>query len=227
MNLKYTQENLQTLVERYETMYNLHKGLHEHIIAEMPISAGASVLEVACGIALNHGEFKKFECRYHGLDISETAIAVALLTYPESFFFNIGVDGLDFFEKDSFDIVYSSSMLEHIGFYEKAIELMCKVAKERVYITFFEGLKSEGESDIKFHRWDESYISKEEYVESFGVKNADQDHLMTSEAGWYWNRYSITDVERVLSRLNLKGWEFLSSKNRGWCDKETVLVIDL
>lgn len=227
MNFKYTNKDLEVLESRYKLMHDLHSRVHENLIEEINVPKEWSVLEVACGIALNHDYFISGGAKYYGLDISETAIAVALLTYPESCFFNIGVDELSRLGEKSFDIIYSSSMLEHIGFYEEAIRLMCRAAARKVYIVFFEGLKSDGESDIKFNSWEESYISKEEYVQSFGVKNADQDHRKTSEKGWYWNRYSISDMEKILKKIGIERWDYINRSNREWCKEETILVIDL
>ena len=126
----------------------MHVKAHTGLIQEMRERQFTTVLEVACGTGWNILTFK-ITVWYYGLDISETAIAFAMMKYPEHRYFNLGICDSSMIGGDSFDIVYSSSMLEHIGYYEEAMREMIRLSKREVWILFFEGLSDDegGEQD--------------------------------------------------------------------------------
>lgn len=147
--MRYSPHDLEGLDSRYRVMHEMHVKAHTGLIQEMRERQFTTVLEVACGTGWNIPHFQNNGFEYYGLDISETAIAFAMMKYPEHRYFNLGICDSSMIGGDSFDIVYSSSMLEHIGYYEEAMREMIRLSKREVWILFFEGLSDDegGEQD--------------------------------------------------------------------------------
>jgi ubiquinone/menaquinone biosynthesis C-methylase UbiE len=74
-------------------MNKMHMNAHKGLIHEISNKKIKNVLEVACGTGWNIPYFRETGLTYYGLDISDTAIAVAALKYPEELFLNIGING--------------------------------------------------------------------------------------------------------------------------------------
>ena len=95
-----------------------------------------SVLDIACGLAVDYEGLKK-SCRdltYLGIDISPTFIAkVKERGIPAQVGRIQDIPCGD----DAFDVVYARFILEHLDAYKDAIEEMVRVAKKEVLIVFF------------------------------------------------------------------------------------------
>jgi ubiquinone/menaquinone biosynthesis C-methylase UbiE len=134
--MRYSPHDLEDLDSRYRVMNEMHNKAHTGLIQEMRERQFSTVMEVACETGWNIPHFQKSGLKYYGLDISETAIAIAMMKYPEHQYFNLGVCDSTILSAESFDVVYSSSMLEHIGYYEEAMREMIRLAKKEVWILF-------------------------------------------------------------------------------------------
>lgn len=196
-------------------MYKLHERLHEGLIEEIGLSHRGSLLEIACGTGWNVNAFVRAGFDYYGWDISETALARAMNKYPSVRFFNLGVNEGFMFRDQAFDVVYNSSMLEHIGFWDRALLEMIRLARH-VYVVFFEGLTDGEDNEITFFPYTEKELLNKDL---FGRKIVLQDHQLTDKKGYYWNRYSRRRVEEILRGHT---YEFLQ---RPYIANETVLHI--
>jgi ubiquinone/menaquinone biosynthesis C-methylase UbiE len=132
-NSKYSFFDLLDLDKRYKRMHEAHYDVHNGIIKHLGKRGYRDVLEVGCGTGWNIPLFRDVGLDYYGLDISETAIAVAMLKYPEYRYFNLSIADGFMLKNNVVDVVYSSSMLEHIGFHEEAIDEMVRMARNEVY----------------------------------------------------------------------------------------------
>ncbi len=182
-----------------------------------------TVLEVACGTAWNAPLFIGEGFKYCGCDISETAVSLALRKFPDCAFLNLGVRDLGIVRDASFDVVYSSSMLEHIGFCELAISEMARIARRSVYIVFFEGLSDDDDDSLKFFPYSADHINGKE-KDLFGRKIVLQEHLRTNEKGYYWNRYSRRKMFALLNDHQYD-YEVLDGAARKYMKCEHVLHI--
>lgn len=234
-NSDYSLHDLRDLDSRYQEMNRQHAKVHQGVIRELHARQHRNVLEVACGTGWNVQYFKDANLEYFGLDISETAVAVAALKYPEFRYFNLGICDAQLIRDNSFDAVYNSSMLEHIGNHAEAIQEMIRLARLEVYILFFEGLSDASEHQIEFHPFSEAEIAganwrpsrtSSSYVEKnvFGRKLVLQDHGAESRKGWYWNRYSKKRILELFdgSSHQVEVWD---RSNRPYFDNQSVLVI--
>jgi ubiquinone/menaquinone biosynthesis C-methylase UbiE len=220
---RYTLYDLNVLDSLYRKMYRTHFKVHTGLIQEMQKHNFANVLEIACGTGWNILNFKEIGLEYYGLDISETALAVAMTKYPENRFFNLGICDGKMIRDNSFDVVYSSSMLEHIGYHKEAIMEMIRIAKKEVWILFFEGLSNDLQSKINFTSFKESEI-KGLKKDLLGRKIVLQDHIHEKRKGWYWNHYSRKEILELLEGRDLNV-EILDNSNRKFIEKETILII--
>lgn len=212
----YSGYDLRRLDYLYWNMYREHEALHRGLIAEI---APGSLLEVACGTGWNTANFAAFD--YHGLDVSETALSLAMRKHPERKFINLGIADVSILRDQSFDVVYNSSMLEHIGYMETALLNMIRLARKHLYVMFFEGLDEE--SSRKFHPYTPTQISGEE-KDIFGRKVVLQDHIERPEKGWYWNRYSRAEVDDLMRKHGCR-YEILDKSNRPFIWKQSVLHV--
>lgn len=219
----YTLHDLADMNARYGTMHDLHRSAHVGAIEEIGKGNFKSLLEVACGSGWNIPFFNKLGVEYYGLDLSETALAVSMMRYPEKKYFNLGVSDTRMIRDGSFEIVYNSSMLEHIGYYKEAIQEMVRLAEKEVWILFFEGLTDEPENRIDFHPHtpaERSGASKD----IFGRKVVTQDQIYAKETGWYWNRYSKKKILEVFDGLGVSV-EILDKSNRPYLPTESIVVV--
>lgn len=218
---KYSIHDLRALDEAYRKMHDGHASLHAGLIGEIQGKGFRSVLEVACGTGWNVPAFRAAALEYYGLDISETAIAALALKFPENRYFNLSICDCAMFGEGFFDLVYSSSMLEHIGYHQEAIKEMIRLAKREVYLIFFEGLIEGDQDRIQFHPYSDVELDGRQ-KDLFGRKIVLQDHLNEKRKGWYWNRYSRNRLTEFLN-----GYDFAveDKNNRPFIDGETVIVI--
>ncbi len=220
---RFTPWQLRTLDESYRKMNEHHRRVHDYMIRRIAGGGARSVLEVACGTGWNVSRFRDAGLSYFGLDISETAIALASLKYPENQYVNTSIADCSMFRDGAFDVVYNSAMLEHIGYFEEAIQEMVRLARRQTIILFFEGLSENEEHQTQFHRWDERELSGQK-TNIFGCKLLFQNHRLHEEKGWYWNRYSRAKIEEFLHE-NGYHFEFLTRSNCSVIEEQTVLII--
>lgn len=230
----FTLHDLEDVDSRYLQMHRLHAEAHRGLVAELGGRGFRTALEVACGSGWNQPFFVQAGLLYHGLDVSETAVAVAALRHPESLYLNLGIRDCALFRDGCFDVVYSSSMLEHIGYAEEALREMLRLARREVVVLFFEGLSEGGEHQVEFHpqepgdghllwrpsRTDPSRVERNPY----GFKMVLQDQGPGNPPGWYFNRYSR---QKLLA--SLAGWpcqaKVLGRGDRPYLREESVLVL--
>jgi SAM-dependent methyltransferase len=229
----YTLHDLEDVDGRYARMYRDHEAVHRGAIQELAGRGYRSVLEVACGTGWNVPNFRAAGLAYTGLDISETAVALAAMKHPEGHYLNLGIRDARVLRGDSFDAVYSSSMLEHIGYPEEALAEMVRLARHEVRVLFFEGLSDLPDHQVEFHPHDEnetgtwrpSRTDRARVEKSvFGVKLLLQDHGPERRRGWYWNRYSRSRLLASIAGLPVRP-TVLGSTDRPWIRSESVLVL--
>jgi ubiquinone/menaquinone biosynthesis C-methylase UbiE len=225
---RYSGYDLRRLDFQYWQMYKGHEELHSTLVREIADRAGVAgnvlnVLEVACGTGWNITNFLVAGFNYYGLDISETAISLALRRQSECRFLNFGILDANILRDSSFDIVYSSSMLEHVGFIEDALGEMIRLTKHHLFVIFFEGLSTDKENTIRFFPYSDNQISGQA-KDIFGRKVVLQDHVVTKQKGYYWNRYSRASVEAIMEK-NAVRYEILDRQNRSFIDQQTVLHV--
>lgn len=220
---RYTCFDLTDLDARYRRMHQNHFDKHAGLIREMQERKFTNILEVACGTGCNIQNFQDIGLEYTGLDISETAIAMAMIKYPANRYINLGICDCKMIRDESFDVVYSSSMLEHIGYYKEAIMEMVRLAKKEVWILFFEGLSSDDDHKVDFHPYTETEISGVD-KDIFGRKVVLQDHIHEKNKGWYWNRYSKKKIMELFEVTTFRV-EIMDKTNRPFMGEETMLII--
>jgi ubiquinone/menaquinone biosynthesis C-methylase UbiE len=227
---KYHAYDLRRLDWSYWLMYENHRTLHRGLIQEIATITNVrheptTLLEIACGTGWNIDSFVQAGFDYYGWDISETALSVAMRKHPECRFWNMGVLDGKFIQDNSFDVLYNSSMLEHIGYHEEAILEMIRIAGRHLFIVFFEGLSDDSCHAVKFHPYSEQQVNGQE-KDLYGRKIVLQDHRHTSEKGWYWNRYCKQEIERLVASTGCQ-FELLDAGNRDYIDRETILHVIL
>jgi len=222
---RYSGYDLRRLDFQYWQMYKGHEKLHSSLVREIADRAGVAgnVLEVACGTGWNITNFLVAGFNYYGLDISETAISLALIRQPECRFLNFGILDANILRDRSFDIVYSSSMLEHVGYIEDVLGEMIRLTKRHLFIILFEGLSADKENTIRFFPDSDNHISGQA-KDIFGRKVVLQDHVVTKQKGYYWNRYSRASVEAIMEN-NAVRYEILDRQNRSFIDLQAVLHV--
>ena len=210
------------LDKSYRNMYFLHRDCHLGLAGDIrslykDCDTRPRLLEVAAGSGWNATKFIQAGFDYYGLDISEPAVALLMRRHPEASFLNIGISDAAILASGSFDVVVSFSMLEHLAEYERALTEMVRIAHQHLFVTFFEGLSDEPEDKVVTHPFDRKTYS------FFGRKFLDLQSLYTDK--FYWNRYSKATIERISREAGAKSVEFLSSGNRPYLKKETILHV--
>ena len=210
------------LDESYKNMYLLHRDCHVGLAGDIAAlysecSNRPRLLEIAAGSGWNATKFIKAGFDYYGLDICEPAIALLMRRHPEARFLNMSISDADILASESFDVVVSFSMLEHLAEYERALAEMVRIARQHLFVTFFEGLTDEEEDNIVTHPFD-----RQTYT-FFGRKFLDLQNSYANS--FYWNRYSKSNIERISREAGAKSVEFLSFSNRPYLKKETILHV--
>ena len=134
-------------------------------------SEGESVLDMPCGSACHAKHFIDYGLDYYGMDLSESAISLAMLKYPTYTFFNLSIyDTPQLLLPGLFDNVYCCSLLEHIGNWELALDNMLLLAKNKVVIGFYQGLSSLKTNYYEFHPFTDKNIVKFKITPAYGYK---------------------------------------------------------
>jgi SAM-dependent methyltransferase len=226
-------EDLVDLDRRYGRMHADHAPVHARAVEEIARDGNDDVLEVACGTGWNAPSFARAGLSYVGLDISETAVAVAVLKHPDHPFLNLGIQDAGILRDGCFDAVYSSAMLEHLGDPHGATRQMLRLARRTLVLLFFEGLSDDDEHRVEFHEhvgtdgatWRPSRTDPSRVERNvFGRKLILQSHGTQPERGWYWNRYSR---RRILELFEGRARDVtvLGSAERDGFGAETLLVV--
>jgi len=202
-------ESLDELDRAYLGMFDDHKDAHRGVISEMAAIRDAEglsnkVLEIACGTGWNIANFLDLKFDYYGLDISETAIAIAMRKFPAAKFFNLPTADLSLIAEGSFDLVYCASILEHLSEYAEPIAQMMRIARRHLFVLFYEGLLPGGENKIEFIEKTEPYVSP------FGVKFVD---YQLATRGYYMNRYARDAIAKAAGDQD---FEFLDASSRSY-----------
>lgn len=200
-------DDLEILDGYYRTMFDLHRDKHQFAIQSIASSGAKTILEVACGTGYCIPLMSAVGLNYTGVDISETAIAACCLKYPTDWFFHLPFDRLSLLRPHSFDAVYSSSMLEHIGRYEEAIAIMWELAALRLHLMFYEGLSGADDNVIRFVPYDLAQPTSS-WGGRYGLAVALQDHgrrdgRSSDEPlhGYFLNRFSKQRMIEFLQSL--------------------------
>jgi ubiquinone/menaquinone biosynthesis C-methylase UbiE len=133
-----------------------------------------SILDAGCGACPEYYSIAK---NYKGVKYTGLDITPKLVEYNKSKGIDCHQGSLNSipFQDDSFDIVLSRHVVEHMSNIEKPLLEMIRVAKKRVIISFFIDVLEAGDSHI---------ITLDEKGTEFEV---------------YHNRYSKTLIEKILS----------------------------
>lgn len=199
----FSPQELSQLDCQYRRMFEINREAHAAAIAEIAGAGCRSVAEVACGSGFNCPAFTARGISYTGIDISETAIATACLKHTAGDFINLPVDRLDILRDRCFDAVYSSSMLEHIGFPQSALAAMWRLAGKLLCVLFYEGLVSNSDDDvIRFFPYEPNETARESGG-YYGAKVARQDHGAAANGpGYFMNRFSESSIRKIAARLD-------------------------
>jgi SAM-dependent methyltransferase len=232
----FTFDDLQRLDALYRAMWESHEAVHRGAIGELAGRGLRTALEVACGTGWNAPLFAKAGLAYAGLDVSETAVAAAAMKHPESRWHNLGIGDTSVLADGAYDVVYSSSMLEHVGDHRAAILEMVRIARREVRVLFFEGLTDAAEDVREFHPVTPAQIAADVWSASrtdptavernvFGRKIVLQDQGEGRGRGWWWNRYAKAPVLALFSG-SPHAVRLLGRGDRPWIADETVLVVE-
>lgn len=197
----------------YRGMYASHEVAHKGMVAEIAAlrtkeGLEPRVLEIACGIALNAPGFTAAGIDYCGLDISETAITLAARRHPSASFINIAAADLRLLASDSWDIIYCSSMLEHIGEYEAVLADFVRITRRHLFVLFYEGLHDGPAHEIRHNQLDQWRGND---LSAFGVKFIS---YLKKHNGWFMNRYAREPMVAAATRAGARQVEILDRTNR-------------
>jgi len=198
---------LQDLERHYGTMFDILRDMHERAYADIAVGGTKTIVEVACGTGMAYPLALRLGLDYTGVDISETAIAMCCLKFTDGCFVNAPVHRLNMFADHSFDAVYCSSMLEHIGRVEAAIRELWRLARHRLDLIFYEGLGDTRDHVFTFVPYDPT-LTPESWGGPYGVKVAVQDHgdrdgrtTGVPVPGYFMNRFARDPMRRLLNGL--------------------------
>jgi SAM-dependent methyltransferase len=221
---RYSIGDLLVVENNYRTMFSMHRDIHQKIVDDICADGNSDVLEVACGPGFCVPLFKAHGIDYTGMDISETAIAATAMKFSDAQLINMSIDRSGILMPQSFDAVYNSSMLEHIGKFEEAIAAMWRLSRRRMDLMFFEGLSDAQEHAIKFFPYDKSDDPKN-WGGEYGMKVALQDHgprdgRKGSERvpGYFYSRYAqrpMLDLLRTLPEAVVSDVQTLKHPEHG------------
>ena len=145
-----------------------------------------SVLDVACGVCIDKQGFDndKLNIKYRGIDTSEFLVNRGKDNGYDCVVGNIE----DIPEQDkSWELVFGRHIIEHLEYYEKAIEEMCRVASKCVVVIHFLPMAEMDKIVIS----DTDNVYNNEYREDRFVKYCEQfgkvERILLEE-----NRQSIT-----------------------------------
>ena len=156
-----------------------------------------TILDVPCGTCVDYLAFKR-DCStidYTGLDITEILVSQA-----RNYGANAHKGSIEAipFPDSSFDVVYSRHILEHLSYYNAAINELIRVAAKEVFIIFFI------------------------------IPSSEPDQIERTEdrkAILYHNHYNKEMLEQaIMNNRKVKSisWDYLGDTN---CGQETILHI--
>lgn len=168
------------------------------------VKSGESLLDVGCGNATTAEAIKnaKLEINYKGIDEIPKHIEWCKKAFPE---FNFEVEDAEALsEKDqSWDVVYSRHVVDHMPSFEKALDEHCRVAKRLVIIILWLG-----------------FTEKEDIIKNIVDGPLDNRRTYKYE---YFNRYSR---EKVMEALNKEGWRLVELTEHFKPKDDTIIVLE-
>lgn len=204
---RYSTDDLKVVEANYTKMFSMHSDIHQTIIDNICTDQNNSVLEIACGPGCCVPLFRAHGIDYTGMDISETAIAACAMKFSDIKLFNASIEQSALLMPQSFDAVYNSSMLEHIGKFEDAISAMWRLSRRRMDLMFFEGLSDATSHTIRFFPYDQTEDAKT-WGGAYGMKVALQDHGPRDGRtgsqpvpGYFYSRYAQEPMLELLRAL--------------------------
>jgi ubiquinone/menaquinone biosynthesis C-methylase UbiE len=205
----------------YRAMYELHrachKGLGEELARVRAVYPGRpKLLEFACGTGWDIGKFAAAGYDYYGCDLSETALQVAMRRYPRAKFVNCGIEDASILADGSFEVVFCSSLLEHLEDHAAPLRDMIRIARDHLFVMFYEGLAEEGEAKVEHYPF-----TNPDYL-IFGEKFAD---LQRRYDGYFMKRYAQSTIEGVARDAGVREINILDRSNRPYIAGETVVHI--
>jgi ubiquinone/menaquinone biosynthesis C-methylase UbiE len=217
---EHCEDDLIELDYSYAGMFRLHEKCHRGLLDEIGKLTSAdkrrTLLEVAPGTGWNTGALRDAGFEYWALDISETALAVLLRRFPDARVINCEIAETGFMADGAFDIVFCSSLLEHISDHASTLKELVRLARSDLYVMFYEGLSTEEPDRFQHFPFDNPLWRR-----IFGRKFADyQDR----HDGFFMKRFSQGAIEHIVKNLDVE-YEFLDATNRPYLVCETVLHV--
>lgn len=167
-------------------------GVRNHIIDIINNIEGLpcpTILECGCGIGKEAGKLdRKFNEKgrpyfYTGIDTCKRALDKAKELYQSCFsvFIEGNIEKI-LFPDDSFDIVFSKDVLEHLSGFKRGISEMLRVSKKTVIVSFFNGFKDKeviNYYDKETNCYINNYVKEEVigYINSLGATVEDEIHI--------------------------------------------------
>jgi ubiquinone/menaquinone biosynthesis C-methylase UbiE len=126
---RFEHRGWQRVAEKYDSVWSpLTRQFIPSLLADAAVSAGMSVLDVACGPGYASAAAKQLDAVPAGMDFSEKMVAIAKRMFPEIRFTQGDAHDLPF-EDGSFDRVLMNFGLLHVSHPEKACAEACRVLK--------------------------------------------------------------------------------------------------
>jgi len=126
---RFEHEGWERVAEKYDSVWSsLTRQFIPYLISDPGVSAGMSILDVACGPGYVSAAVKKLGAIPTGIDFSEKMIAIARMLLPDVVFLHADAQNLPF-EHGRFDCVLSNFGLLHVSHPEKACAEACRVLK--------------------------------------------------------------------------------------------------
>jgi 2-polyprenyl-3-methyl-5-hydroxy-6-metoxy-1,4-benzoquinol methylase len=170
------------------------------------LSKGYFVLDVGCGPGMFSQLFYRSGARVVGIDVSKKLIERNNAAFPDIRFMNMSATVLGF-ENETFDIVNSMMVLQHIPYTEQqgAIFEMCRVLRPNGYIMIIESIYAK---DKSFHVFP---LPADEWIASFEKHGLSLVH-------WHGMEYV------TLRRLYSKALGFAAKLKKGGGHKRRLFI---
>src|SRR5438067_3988468 len=124
------------VADKYDTTWSsLTRQFIPHLIIAARVSAGMSVLDVACGPGYVSAALKDMAAVPTGIDFSESMIAIARAMFREISFLEGDAQNLPF-QDGTFDVVLNNFGLLHVSNPKKACAEACRVLKSEARFGF-------------------------------------------------------------------------------------------
>jgi len=154
---------------------------------------GESFLDVGCGsgTTIDAIDAIKRDVKYKGVDFIESTIEWLRKTYPDREF--DVQDARDLKEADqSWDIVWSRHVVDHLDSFERTIDEHCRVAKKRVICVLWYSF-TDGDEHIIKPIFDNGRTYEDEYLNNFSRKKVREYLDNKCKEGWKLVEY-LEDV---------------------------------